>query len=159
MLKIMDSTNATMSGEEIISRVEQIIHSEASRDDALREAVRLLKTERAHYNWVGIYLLEGDTLLLHNYIGKPTEHTQIPVGHGVCGTAVAERANQIVDDVTAIGNYLACSLETRAEIVVLIRRGDEIFGQIDIDSDTTGAFTAEDEALLDGVAEALARRF
>ena len=69
----------------------------------------------------------------------------------VCGTAVAERANQIVDDVTAIGNYLACSLETRAEIVVLIRRGDEIFGQIDIDSDTPGAFTAEDEALLDRV--------
>jgi GAF domain-containing protein len=108
---------------------------------------------------VGIYLLEGDMLVLHNYVGKPTEHTHIPVGRGVCGTAVAARANQIVDDVTAIGNYLACSLETRAEIVVLIRRGDEIFGQIDIDSDTPGAFTSADEALLGRVAEALARRF
>jgi L-methionine (R)-S-oxide reductase len=159
MLKIMDSTKETMNDDEIVGRIEQIISSEASRDEALCEAVHLLKAERAHYNWVGIYLLEGDRLVLHNYIGKPTEHTEIPVGRGVCGTAVAERANQIVDDVTAIGNYLACSLETRAEIVVLIRRGDEIFGQIDIDSDTPGAFTPADEALLDGVAKALARRF
>ena len=90
-------------------------------------------------------------LVLHNYIGKPTDHTHIPVGQGVCGTAVAERANQIIDDVTAIDNYLACSLETRAEIVVLIRRG--------VDSDTAGVFTAEDEAMLDRVADALARRF
>jgi putative methionine-R-sulfoxide reductase with GAF domain len=159
MLKSMESTKATMTGDEIVSRVEQIIHSDVSRDEALGEAVRLLKAERLHYNWVGIYLLEGDMLVLHNYVGKPTEHTHIPMGRGVCGTAVAERANQIVEDVTAIGNYLACSLETRAEIVVLIRRGDEIFGQIDIDSDTPGAFAAEDEALLDRVADALARRF
>lgn len=148
-----------MTDDEIVRRVEQAAASDAARDGVLRDAVRLLKAERPHYNWVGIYLLEGDTLALHNYVGKPTEHTHIPVGRGVCGTAVAERANQIVDDVTAVGNYLACSLETRAEIVVLIRRGDAIFGQIDIDSDTPAAFSAADEALLDRVAAALARRF
>jgi GAF domain-containing protein len=148
-----------MSQEEIVTRVEQVVDSSASRDEALREAVRILKAERAHYNWVGIYLLDGETLVLHNYIGKPTEHTQIPVGQGVCGTAVAERANQRIDDVTTIDNYLACSLETRAEIVVLIGRGDQIFGQIDIDSDTASAFTARDEALLEAVADLLARRF
>ena len=158
MLKAMEATNPKLTDGEIVSRVERV-SSGGSRDEALSEAVRLLKSERAHYNWVGIYLLEGDTLVLHNYVGKPTEHTHIPVGRGVCGTAVAERANQIVDDVTAVGNYLACSLETRAEIVVLIRRGDEIFGQIDIDSDTPGAFTRADEALLEGVADALARLF
>jgi GAF domain-containing protein len=108
---------------------------------------------------VGIYLLEGDTLVLHNYIGKPTEHTRIPVGVGVCGAAVAERENKTIADVTAIDNYLACSLETRAEIVALIRRGDEIFGQIDIDSDLANAFTSEDESLLSQVADLLARRF
>lgn len=148
-----------MSSDELVGRVEQVIQSDVSRDLALTEAVRLLKAERPHYNWVGIYLLEGATLVLHNYLGKPTEHTHIPVGQGVCGTAVAEGANQIIDDVTAIDNYLACSLETRAEIVVLIRRGDEIVGQIDIDSDTPGVFSAEDEALLDRVADSLARRF
>ncbi|MFL6275872.1 MAG: GAF domain-containing protein [Blastocatellia bacterium] len=155
----MEPTKAKMTDEAIVSRVEQAVQSNASRDETLRQAVRLLKAERPHYNWVGIYLLEGDTLVLHNYVGKPTEHTHIPVGRGVCGMAVAERANQIVDDVTAVGNYLACSLETRAEIVVLIRRGDEIFGQIDIDSDTPAAFTATDEALLARVADLLASQF
>ena len=159
MLKIMEPTKARMTDDAIVSRVEQAVQSNGSRDETLRQAMRLLKAERPHYNWVGIYLLEGDTLVLHNYVGKPTEHTHIPVGRGVCGTAVAERANQIIDDVMAVDNYLACSLETRAEIVVLIRRGDAIFGQIDIDSDTPGVFTAEDEALLDRVADGLARRF
>lgn len=148
-----------MNSEAIVSRVEQIVNSNVSRDEALREAVHILKAECPPYNWVGIYLLEGQTLVLHNYIGKPTEHTHIPVGQGVCGTAVAERRNQIIDDVTAIDNYLACSLETRAEIVVLIRRDDDIFGQIDIDSDTASAFTSQDEALLAAVADLLAHRF
>jgi putative methionine-R-sulfoxide reductase with GAF domain len=159
MLKVMEPTKARMTDDALVSRVEQAVQSNVSRDETLRQAVRLLKAERPHYNWVGIYLLEGDTLVLHNYVGKPTEHTHIPVGRGVCGTAVAERANQIVDDVTAVGNYLACSLETRAEIVVLIRRGDKIFGQIDIDSDTPAAFTATDEALLARVADVLASQF
>lgn len=145
--------------DEIIKHIEQITSSDASRDEALREAVRILKQEREHYNWVGIYLLEGDTLVLHNYIGKPTDHTHIPVGRGVCGAAVAERANKTIGDVRELDNYLACSLETRAEIVALIRRGDEIFGQIDIDSDTANAFNYEDESLLSQVADLLARRF
>jgi L-methionine (R)-S-oxide reductase len=148
-----------VSADEIVSRVEQIINSGRGRDEALTETVRVLKQGREHYDWVGIYLLEGDTLVLHNYVGKPTDHTRIEVGKGVCGTAVRERANQVVGDVTAIDNYLACSLETRSEIVVLIRRGDEIFGQIDIDSDRVNAFTSEDEALLSRAAQLLARRF
>jgi L-methionine (R)-S-oxide reductase len=148
-----------ISSHEIVSQVEQIVDSDVPRDEVLREAVRVLKQERDHYKWVGIYLLEGDTLVLHNYIGKPTDHTHIPVGRGVCGTAVAERANQIVGDVTKLDNYIACSVDVRAEIVVLIRRGSEIFGQIDIDGDTENAFTSEDEALLSRVADLLARRF
>ncbi|MFP5262113.1 MAG: GAF domain-containing protein [Blastocatellia bacterium] len=148
-----------ISSDEIVNQVEQIVDSDAPRDEALREAVRVLKQERDHYKWVGIYLLEGDTLVLHNYIGKPTDHTHIPVGRGVCGTAVAERANQIVGDVTKLDNYIACSVDVRAEIVVLIRRGSEIFGQIDIDGDTENAFTSEDESLLSRVADLLARRF
>ncbi|HEX8091902.1 MAG TPA: GAF domain-containing protein [Blastocatellia bacterium] len=148
-----------ISSDEIVSRVEQIVASDAPRDKVLREAVRVLKQERDHYKWVGIYLLEGDMLVLHNYIGKPTDHTHIPVGRGVCGTAVAERANQIVGDVTKLDNYIACSVDVRAEIVVLIRRDSEIFGQIDIDGDTENAFTSEDEALLSRVADLLARKF
>jgi L-methionine (R)-S-oxide reductase len=148
-----------MTADQIVSEVAQKVNSDASRDETLRYAVQILKQERDHYNWVGIYLLDGDTLVLHNYIGKPTEHTRISVGTGVCGAAVAQGANQIVGDVTKIDNYLACSLETRAEIVVLIRKGSEIVGQIDIDSDLEDAFNYEDEMLLSKVAELLASRF
>jgi GAF domain-containing protein len=147
------------SADEIASAVEQFIESGASLDEVLNRSVSLLKQERAHYNWVGIYLLEGDMLVLHNYLGKPTEHTRIPVGVGVCGVAVAEGANQIVGDVTRLDNYLACSVGTRSEIVVLIRRGVEILGQIDIDSDLENAFTYEDEGLLAGVADRLSSLF
>jgi L-methionine (R)-S-oxide reductase len=147
------------TADEIVSQVEQMVDSSATRDEVLRDALQILKQEREHYNWVGIYLIEGDTLVLHNYIGKPTEHTHIPIGKGVCGVAVAEGANQIVGDVTRLDNYLACSVETRAEIVVLIRRDMDILGQIDIDSDLENAFTEEDEALLSRVADLIARRF
>ena len=145
--------------DEIVGEVELLINSRKSRDQVLRESVQIIKQERQHYDWVGIYLLEGETLVLHNYIGKPTEHTHIQVGQGVCGVAVAEGANQIVGDVTKLDNYLACSVETRAEIVVIIRRGTDIVGQIDIDSDLADAFTSEDESLLSRVADLLARKF
>jgi L-methionine (R)-S-oxide reductase len=147
------------TADEIVLRVEELVDSARQLDEVLRNAVRILKEERENYNWVGIYLIEGDTLVLHNYIGKPTDHTHIPIGKGVCGVAVAEKANQIVGDVTKLDNYLACSVETRAEIVVLIRRGPDILGQIDIDSDLQNAFTEEDEALLNRVADLLSRRF
>jgi L-methionine (R)-S-oxide reductase len=147
------------TADEIVLRVEELVDSARQLDEVLRNAVRILKEEREDYNWVGIYLIEGDTLVLHNYIGKPTDHTHIPIGKGVCGVAVAEKANQIVGDVTKLDNYLACSVETRAEIVVLIRRGPDILGQIDIDSDLQNAFTEEDEALLNRVADLLSRRF
>lgn len=146
------------TADEVVGEVELLINSSKSRDEVLRESVQILKQERHHYNWVGIYLLDGETLVLQNYIGKPTEHTHIRVGQGVCGVAVAEGANQIVGDVTKLDNYLACSVETRAEIVVLIRRGKDILGQIDIDSDLADAFTSADESLLSRVAELLARR-
>ncbi len=147
------------TADEIVGLVNEVVDSPAPLEEVLRYAVQILKQERQHFNWVGIYLVEGDTLVLDNYIGKPTEHTHIPIGRGVCGVAVAEGANQIVGDVTRLDNYLACSVETRAEIVVLIRRDMEILGQIDIDSDIENAFTEADEELLNRVADLVARRF
>ncbi len=111
------------------------------------------------YNWSGIYRLEGEMLVLDAYVGAETDHTQIPVGRGVCGTAVAEDANQVIEDVRELSNYLACSTQTRSEIVVLIRRGSEVLGQIDIDGHTVGAFDASDEALLTSLGEILAERW
>jgi L-methionine (R)-S-oxide reductase len=119
-------------------------------------AVRLLADTFSHFNWVGIYWLEGDTLVLGPYVGAPTEHDRIPVGRGVCGTAVAEKKNQVIADVRQLTNYLACSLTTRSEIVVLIRKAGRIVGQIDADGIELGAFDVTDEALLTAVAERLA---
>jgi GAF domain-containing protein len=111
------------------------------------------------YDWSGIYRLEGNELVLDAYVGAETDHTRIPVGRGVCGTAVAEDRNQVVHDVRERTNYLACSAQTRSEIVVLIRRDGHILGQIDIDGHTVGAFGPEDEAFLDALAELLAARW
>ena len=118
-------------------------------------AMRLLAETFPHYQWVGIYWLEGDTLVLGPYVGAPTEHDRIPVDRGVCGTAIAEGKNQIVADVRLVSNYLACSLKTPSEIVVLLRQGTRIVGQIDADGHEPGAFDATDEALLNEVAQRL----
>lgn len=110
-----------------------------------------------NYDWSGIYRLEGDTLVLDAYVGAVTDHTRIPVGRGVCGTAVAENQNQVVDDVRELENYLACSLQTRSEIVVLIRdKEGHVLGQIDIDGHRVGAFDSSDEGLLERLGELLA---
>ncbi|MCB0825190.1 MAG: GAF domain-containing protein [Armatimonadetes bacterium] len=111
------------------------------------------------YNWSGVYRLEGDTLVLDEYVGAFTDHDRIPVGRGVCGTAVAENKNQVISDVRELENYLACSLETRSEIVVLIRGGDEILGQIDIDGHQVGSFNEGHEEFLEKLAKILADRW
>lgn len=128
-------------------------------DALLRKAVREISGE-SRFDWVGVYLLneEDQELWLHNYVGEPTEHAKIPVGEGVCGRAVAERTNLNVPDVSQEENYLACSPETQSELVVLIRAGDDIFGQIDIDSDEKATFTEEDEIALIGIADKLAEQ-
>lgn len=125
---------------------------------ALRSvAVRILYQDLKGYNWVGVYRLEGKELVLDEFCGAPTDHTHIPVGRGVCGTAVAEDSNQVVRDVRELENYLACSLETRSEIVVLIRGEGQILGQIDVDGHEVGQFDVSDERMLEAVAARLAR--
>ena len=111
-----------------------------------------------HYHWVGIYWLRGDHLVLGPYVGASTEHVEIPVGQGVCGTAIAEGTNQIVDDVRQRANYLSCSLHVRSEIVVLLRdQSGTIVGQIDADSHELAAFDKSDEAMLERVAHIITR--
>jgi len=119
-------------------------------------AVSMLKERVRDYTWVGIYLLQGDELVLGPYRGKPSPHTRIPLNRGICGAAATEKATIIVDDVNADPRYLACSLETRSEIVVPIMDGDRVLGEIDIDSDAPAAFGAHDRELLEQVAALLA---
>jgi L-methionine (R)-S-oxide reductase len=102
---------------------------------------------------VGIYLVEGDDLVLGPWKGpQATEHVRIPVGQGICGAAAATGRTEIVDDVNADDRYLACFLSTRSEIVVPISYEGRVVGEIDIDSDQLAAFTDEDRAFLERVA-------
>jgi GAF domain-containing protein len=101
-------------------------------------------------------MLQGDELVLEAFAGRATEHLRIPVGVGVCGTAIATGQDQVVPDVTAIGNYLACNSDTRSELVVLIKRGATILGQLDVDSDVAAGFTPAHHAAVKQVADALA---
>jgi L-methionine (R)-S-oxide reductase len=138
--------------------IERLRSSRKNGAEFRREAMELL-TELPHYNWCGVYRLDGDTLVLDEFIGAPTDHTRIAVGVGVCGTAVAVNRNQVIEDVRQLSNYLSCSVSTRSEIVVLIRRENEVLGQIDIDGHEVGAFDASDERLLEEMAKLIAERW
>jgi L-methionine (R)-S-oxide reductase len=126
-------------------------------DDALATAVDVLQEGFDHYSWVGIYLVEGDDLVLGPWQGPAaTEHVRIPVGQGVCGAAAASGHTEIVDDVNADPRYLACFPSTRSEIVVPIAHDGRVVGEIDIDSDRPAAFGDEDRAFLARVAGLIA---
>ena len=112
----------TTTTASLLADVRAAIDAAPSRDAAMTQAVALLKARQPHYTWVGIYLLEGDTLVLGPFLGKPSPHTRIPLGRGICGAAASEKATIVVDDVNSDPRYLACSIETRSEIVVPIRR-------------------------------------
>jgi len=142
------------SSKEILEQAEALI--ERGEADCLKDLCALLQRERPHYNWVGVYFIEGDELVLGPFVGAPSPHVRIPIGKGICGAAVAERQTVVVPDVNADSRYLACSLETRSEIVVPIEAGGRILGEIDIDSHTPDAFGPDDRALLEAIAHRLA---
>lgn len=126
------------------------------RHQLLALACRRIQAWGPPFTSVYAYMLHGDTLVLEAYAGRATEHTSIPVGRGVCGTAVASGEDQNVPDVTAVGHYLACNPFTKSELVVLIRRGDAILGQLDIDSDVPAGFGDREHAAVKEVADGLA---
>ncbi len=145
------------------ARVVDEIRSKAKtlpKDKVLHGAVTLLKRNFPKYTWVGVYLMDGaDELVLGSYLGKPSPHTRIKLDSGICGAAAREKDAVIVPDVSADPRYLACSIETKSEIVVPIMRGGKVFGEIDIDSDLPDAFGTEDKKLLEEIAGILAAMF
>lgn len=138
--------------------LEQIAeYAQQSPNTAQQRTCDLLLAEIPHYHWVGFYFMNHEEKMLHlgPYAGAPTDHVKIPFGKGICGQ-VAESGNTFrVDDVTEQDNYIACSIETKAELVVPIYKGDELIGQIDIDSHTAAPFTDADEEFLTAVCDIL----
>lgn len=150
-------TGGTVSEAAKVVRALRAAHlRDESRQALLHMACERIRAWGPPYTSAYAYMLHDNELRLEAHSGRDTDHTRIPVGTGVCGTAVAARQDQNVPDVSAIGNYLACNTFTRSELVVLIRRGDHILGQIDIDSDIPDGFGEREHADVKEVADALA---
>jgi L-methionine (R)-S-oxide reductase len=147
---------AALDADKVIGSLRGAFAREVGRAELLQIAAERIRAAGAPYTSVYLYMLHGEELVLEAHAGRDTEHTRIAVGQGVCGTAVATGQDQNVADVRAVSNYIACNTWTRSELVVLIRRGTTILGQIDIDSDVPGPFTSEEEASVRRVADALA---
>ena len=145
-----------LDSSRVIAALRGSFAREEGREALLRTAAEKIRAAGSPYTSVYLYMLHGQELVLEAFAGRETEHTRIPVGVGVCGTAVANGEDLIVPDVRAVENYLACNAWTRSELVVLIRRGSSILGQIDIDSDVPNPFTPDEAAAVKQVADALA---
>jgi GAF domain-containing protein len=154
------TTLSTHDYHELTTDLLMEIQRATSPEEAMTATIELLKARLTHYSWAGIYLMTpaGDELVLGPFLGKPSPHVRIPLNRGICGAAASEKQTIVVDDVNSDARYLACSLETKSEIVVPILDGDTVHGEIDIDSDQPAAFTPLDRELLERVAAALARR-
>ncbi len=145
-----------LDGDKIVAALRGAFTRDVGRQAMLQLAADRIRAAGPPYTSVYLYMLHGDLLELEAFSGRVTDHTRIPVGNGVCGTAVATGEDQNVGDVRAVGNYLACNLDTRSELVVLIKRGALILGQIDVDSDVPDPFTAAEYGETKKVADALA---
>jgi len=149
-----------MDSKQVLKQLEEEAARGAAFETLLETAIRGLHEMDPRFHWTGIYELFPDNVLrLGPFIGAPTEHVFIGVGNGVCGTAVAEKRNINVPDVRNVTNYLACSTETRSELVILIRSGDRIHAQIDIDSHEVAAFDDRAVAQVQEIADWLAKAY
>lgn len=147
---------AILQGDRLVAALRGAFARDVGRHGMLQLTADRMREAGPPYTSVYLYMLHGQELILEAFAGRVTDHTRIPVGKGVCGTAVATGRDQNVGDVTALTNYLACNLDTKSELVVLIRRGELILGQIDVDSDVPDPFTPAEEAEVKKVADALA---
>jgi len=128
--------------------------SKDNADTILQNVVEYLYNHFDTYSWIGIYLVEGNDLILGPWKGKQaTEHTKIPIGEGICGSAAQSGMTEVVSDVSKDSRYLACFVSTCSEIVVPIKKNGIVVGEIDIDSDVADAFDTSDVLFLEKVAQ------
>jgi len=130
-------------------QIEKII-LKTENSQILDKIVDILYKSFDKYNWIGIYIAYGEELILGPWRGQQvTEHTKIPFGKGVCGSAAKSGETEIISNVNEDDRYLACFVTTRSEIVVPIKKNGKVIGEIDIDSNTPNAFDIEDVKFLE----------
>ncbi len=148
--------------EEVRNEVTALAGSAPSAKALMRGVCELLHERMLKYNWVGFYMLEPGTqppvLVLETFVGAMTPHTRIPLNQGICGAAASSGKMIVVDDVSKDTRYLACSLETKSEIVVPVFIRKQVAGELDIDSHFSAAFGAEDQKLVQYCAEVVGKK-
>jgi GAF domain-containing protein len=147
---------AAAGADDVLRRLREALAASPGRRERIRRAVELLAAHNPLYHWTGVYMLEGGVLTLAHEVGRPTPHRTIPLDKGICGAAAREGRTVVVDDVAGDPRYLACSIETRSEIVVPIVSGGRVIGEIDVDSDAPAAFGDADRRLLERAAAVIA---
>jgi L-methionine (R)-S-oxide reductase len=148
--------------EELRKEISELEGSAPTAKDLMQGVCKLLHERMLKYNWVGFYLLEPGAqppvLVLGAFVGAMTPHTRIPLNQGICGAAASSGKTVVVDDVSKDPRYLACSLETKSEIVVPVFVQGQVVGELDIDSHFPAAFGPEDQKLVQHCAEIVGRR-
>jgi len=161
MVDYSSMTTTQVKPTELIPALDSLAITARSPEDLMKSIVALLHEKLTRYNWVGFYMLEnegeGQILVLGPFRGAMTPHTRIPLNQGICGAAASTGQTMIVDDVRRDSRYLACSLETKSEIVVPVFAHGKVVGELDIDSHFLAAFGPEDRTLCEHAAGLLGR--
>jgi putative methionine-R-sulfoxide reductase with GAF domain len=123
--------------------------------ETMERTVARLHQQEPAFDWVGVYLLDGDTLVLGPYRGTPTDHDRIPLGQGVCGSVAQKRETEVVPDVGARPGHIACDINTRSEVVAPILRDGRVLGVLDVDSGTPNAFGDREVSVVEAAAREL----
>jgi len=142
-----------------LKEIHDLAEKQLSTEELLLQVCRLLKEQIYHYDWVGFYRLENDRLVLGPYAGRPTEHTHITIGEGVCGQVAKKKETMIVQDVALEDNYISCSIDVQSEIVVPVLKNGQFVAELDIDSHSPAPFTDDDSLFLKKICLLLADRF
>jgi len=153
-------TTTNVKSADVISELDALAKAAVSVEALMKSIVTLLHEKLTKYNWVGFYMLEkegGDVLVLGPFKGTMTPHTRIPLNQGICGAAASSGKTIVVDDVNADPRYVACSLETKSEIVVPVFVRGNVAGELDIDSHFRAAFGDEDRKLCEHAAAVLGK--
>lgn len=149
--------------EGLIDDIARIIDgSEPSRDEKLQQICKRLADDIDAFDWVGFYLVDPATereLILGPFVGEPTDHTRIPFGKGICGQSAETNQTFVVQDVNQADNYLSCSVDVQAEIVVPVKKDGDFIAQLDIDSHKKNSITDDHRKILEKICEMVAKLF
>ncbi len=141
----IDGTDKAGFYRELAGQLEALLHGEVDPVANAANTSALIFQMMPNLNWAGFYFLRGRELVVGPFQGKPA-CVRIPVGRGVCGTAVERRHTILVEDVHAFAGHIACDAASRSELVVPLLKGDEILGVLDLDSPVPGRFDLDDQA-------------